>query len=226
MIMSFSTCRNNIGPPLQVRFTTSITLVDTQFINNRNMYPASYDYNVVSLEGLTTSINTVTTGGGLTLYSSTVSTNVLISNCTFINNQAGYNLPNTTRPVLFKQNGHGGALLIRLAGTQNSAVVIENCVFTLNSAELDGGAIYISLSENASANRIIISNNSFTNNTVMAASGGAVNLASYFISYNNFIMVNDCLFINNSGNSGESEVTGCTIVDYYYYYFAVLILIH
>ena len=95
-------------------------------------------------------------------------------------------------------------MIIKLVGTQNSTIAIENNVFISNCAELDGGAIYIALSDNASANTIIMSNNTFVNNRVLTASGGAVSVTSYFISYNNSIMVNSCTFTNNSGNSGNS----------------------
>ncbi|KAL5515916.1 hypothetical protein EMCRGX_G001161 [Ephydatia muelleri] len=197
----FDNCvfRGNIGPPLQVRFTSSLTLLNTQFINNHDLSPATYDDSEVTFKSL---YSTIITSGGLTFFTNTAPTNILISNCTFSYNEAGSNLPNSTRPVIFKSKGHGGGVIIKLVATRNCTIVIENNVFSSNGAELDGGAIYISLSDNASANTIVMSNNIFVNNTVQSASGGAVSVSSYFISYNNSIMVNGCTFTNNSGNSG------------------------
>ena len=96
-------------------------------------------------------------------------------------------------------------MIIRLAATSYSSVVIENSFFASNFAEVDGGGVYISLSQYASSNQLVMVNNTFLNNSVQNASGGAVSINSFLISYNNTVMVNSSLFMNNSGNAGERE---------------------
>ncbi len=127
---------------------------------------------------------------------------ILIQNCRFISNSANRNDPNNSRPVLLKQNGHGGAILIRLVATDNALVTISDCIFTNNTAQIDGGAIYIFLSSGASSNRFLLSNNAFTKNSVEQASGGAVSVNSFDFTFNNSILVEDCSFVGNDGNAG------------------------
>ena len=193
------TFRGNIGAPLEVRFTSSITLRNTLFVGNRNMYPAPYDQNETTVDQL---YQTIITGGGFTFFTRTIPATILISNCTFLDNQAGHNLANSTRPVLLKANGHGGGVILRLANTSNSSVVIENSRFDSNLAEVDGGGVYVSLSQGASYNRLVMINNTFVNNVVQNASGGAVSVNSFLISFNNTLMVINNLFVNNTANAG------------------------
>ena len=197
--------RGNIGAPLEVRFTSSITLRNTLFVGNRNMYPAPYDQNETTVDQL---YQTIITGGGFTFFTRTIPATILISNCTFLDNQAGHNLANSTRPVLLKANGHGGGVILRLANTSNSSVVIENSRFDSNLAEVDGGGVYVSLSQGASYNRLVMINNTFVNNVVQNASGGAVSVNSFLISFNNTLMVINNLFVNNTANAGEGGREG------------------
>ena len=112
------------------------------------------------------------------------------------------NDPNNTRPVLLKANGHGGAVLIRLAGVQDSTITIQDCQFVNNYAQVDGGAVYFSISENVRQNTISLISTDFINNEVEIASGGAVSINSFNISYDNTINVTDCRFERNLGNAG------------------------
>lgn len=146
--------------------------------------------------------DSITTAGGFTFFSRYRSVSITITHCTFINNSANRNDVNNTRPVLLKSNGHGGAVLIRLAGVENSKISISDSVFRNNLAEVDGAAIYMSLSEEINSNRIELMRNNFTSNIVEVASGGAVSINSFNISYNNTILVKDCDFKGNLGNAG------------------------
>ena len=127
---------------------------------------------------------------------------MLISNCSFTDNQASKNAPDDPRPVLLKQNGHGGAILIRLSGTVGSVITIVNSTFDRNSAEVDGGAVYISLSDNASLNTFTLNNNAFSNNEVVNASGGAVSVNSFNFTHNNTFLLTGCNFTANRGSAG------------------------
>lgn len=125
----------------------------------------------------------------------------MIENCKFQNNSAGRNSVNDTRPVLLKANGHGGAVLVRLAKVQDAAISISNSHFVDNFAEVDGGAVYFSFSENFSSSSVSITNCYFVNNTALESSGGAISLNSYRGSFNNSFVFQDSEFKHNMGNS-------------------------
>ena len=166
---------------------------------NDNQLVAEPDVNETSIEEL---YNTITTAGGFTFFSRGRPVRITIQNCSFIQNSANENDPNNTRPVLLKTNGHGGAILIRLADVQDSEISITDSTFVNNTAQVDGGALYISLSEDVSTNTILLANNNFTGNQVEQASGGAVSINSFSISFNNTIIVEHCNFTGNRGNAG------------------------
>ena len=185
---------------MQMQFSTGVELKNSVFVDNHNQAVAVADGNETTVEAL---LRTITTGGALALFSrDTEFIKITITNCTFRSNSGNRNDVNNSRPVLLKSNGHGGAVLIRFVNVQNSTVMIENCSFENNFAEVDGGAVFISLSENVSSSLIVFRNNSFINNTVETASGGAISLNSFSITFNNTINIEDCDFISNSGNAG------------------------
>ena len=126
----------------------------------------------------------------------------MIENCTFYNNSAGRNSINNTRPVLLKANGHGGTVLISLSKINAASISISDSTFSSNFAEVDGGAVYFSLSENFSSSSVLIRNCQFVNNTALVSSGGAISLNSYRGSFNNSFIVQDCEFERNKADSG------------------------
>ena len=168
------------------------------FIDNHNLLPAEPDTNSTNITEL---YRAIISGGGITYYSD-FTAELIIRNCTFDNNSANVNDVNNSRPVLLKTNGHGGAIIIRLAGSSNSKITITNTVFHNNRAQVDGGAIYFSFSEKATNNTVRLSNLDFSNNVVEEASGGAVSINSFSISYFTRIVVSDCNFTDNSANAG------------------------
>ena len=191
-------CRDNVGSPLQMRFSTNVLLENTTFQDNHNLYPATPDTNSTNITEL---YGAIITGGGITYYSNKTA-ELYITNCMFINNSANHNDENNTRPVLLKTNGHGGAIIVRLAGSHNSTIVISDTVFVNNVAQVDGGAIYFSFSEMATNNSVVLENINFMNNTVQEASGGAVSVNSFSISYSTKVDVTNCKFTNNTANAG------------------------
>ena len=190
---------NNSGSALQFRFCSGVQVINSRFIMNVNQRQAEPDVNETSIEDL---YNSITTGGGFTFFSRGQETDILIQNCSFIENAANRNDPNNSRPVLLKSNGHGGAILIRLAGVNDSQILITDCIFEDNTAQVDGAGIYVSLSESLSSNTIIFRNNHFHNNRVEMASGGAVSVNSFNFTYNNTVIVESCNFTGNHGNAG------------------------
>lgn len=180
--------------------TTGVQIKNSLFLNNDNQARAEPDVNETTIEEL---FRTITTGGALTFFSRNMDfVDVAITNCTFRSNSGNRNNVNNTRPVLLKANGHGGAVLIRLANVSNSTFEIEGCVFDDNSAEVDGGAVFISISQNVSSNQFTFVDNAFTNNRVEIASGGAVSINSFNITFDNNITIERCNFVNNTGNAG------------------------
>lgn len=155
--------------------------------------------NETSIEDL---YNIVQTSGGLTFFAGAHSIDVLIENCTFIGNKASKNEINDSRPVLLKQNGHGGAMLIRLSGTHNGSFVVRDSRFIDNSAEVDGGAIYLAYSDNADNNTFNISDTLFRDNSIVNAAGGAISINSFNFTFGNRISIMDCHFDGNYGSAG------------------------
>lgn len=182
-----------------ILFSTGIRLLGSTFLENRNLAEVVVDDENTTLSGLS---EVISTAGALTLLASDQPINAVIQNCTFSSNVANINPPNNARPVLLKANGHGGAVLMRFVGSCDSSVEISGCVFESNVAEVDGGGLYISLSEHASRNSITLRDTNFTSNAVMEASGGAISINSFNFTFNNSLLVERCHFTSNSGDSG------------------------
>ena len=93
-------------------------------------------------------------------------------------------------------------MLIRLAKIKNSVISISDSSFENNFAEVDGGAVYFSFSENFSSSSVSIQDCHFINNTALESSGGAISLNSYSGSFNNSFVFQDCEFKRNRADSG------------------------
>ena len=169
------------------------------FLENVNLNEAAVDTENTSITDI---YDVISTSGGVTIFARDRPTEILIQRCTFTSNVASKNAPNNTRPVLLKANGHGGAILIRLVGCYESSVTIEGSDFSGNMAEVDGGAVYLSMSEFSTRNNITFRDNSFTNNTADVASGGAVSINSFNFTFSNSMLVEGCNFTDNHGDSG------------------------
>lgn len=191
--------RNSSGSPLQIRFSTRISLLNCVFQDNQNLMRVQEDTSDTTLTDI---YDIITTSGGLTVFTRGVPIDITIRGCNFSSNTANINPVNNTRPVLLKANGHGGAILLRLAEANDSIVRIEDCLFEDNHAEVDGGAVYMSLSEYSHGNTIRLSNNVFIRNHVEEASGGAVSINSFNFSSNNAMLVEGCNFSASYGDSG------------------------
>ena len=192
--------RNNTGAVVQMQQSTGVEIKNSQFLNNDNQARVEPDVNETTIEEL---FRTITTGGAFTFFSRNMDfVDITVTNCMFHSNSGNRNDINNTRPVLLKANGHGGAVVIRLENVTNSTFRIEDCVFVNNSAEVDGGAVFISISQKVSSNQFVFRNNNFTNNRVETASGGAVSINSFNITFDNTVTIKDCNFVNNTGNAG------------------------
>lgn len=176
-----------------------MSLIRTNFINNRNEIIAPEDEETTTVSEL---FNSITTSGGFTYYNLNGSVSITIDHCQFIGNRANVNRASDTRPMLLKANGHGGAVVIRLAGIDSGVIRVTNSLFDSNEAEVNGGGIYFSLSDGFSSNYVHLYNNKFTNNIALQSSGGAISWIVFSYSFNNSLIVEDCRFMNNGGNAG------------------------
>ena len=199
MIFLFEFLRNNSGTSLQIRFTETIAITNSQFYNNTNNVSAATESNETTIEDL---YSRVQTSGGLTIFLGSQTADILINNCTFQHNRASRNPVNDTRPVLLNQNGHGGAILIRLSGTYNSTIDILNSNFYQNYAEVDGGGLYISYSDSSDSNTFRFRDLVFDSNLVDKAAGGAISINSFNFTFSNRFLIEDCQFVNNNGSAG------------------------
>lgn len=189
----------NTGSPLQFRNSTGIEIAECTFTENFN--EASVDPDTEDTT-LTDTYGDITTSGCVTVFVGDQPIDLVIRDSNFTSNNASRNPENNTRPVLLKSSGHGGALFIRLVGSAGSSIVINDCTFESNFAEVDGGAVYISLSEKSNNNNLTFTNNVFSNNNVEVASGGAISINSFNFTYSNTILIEHTMFISNNGSAG------------------------
>ena len=194
--------RNITGVGLELREGTNYVIRNCTFENNikHNISNESAFVNPDVIQESDLDIVTLS-GGGLSIYS--VSTlNALVEDCTFRLNSAGNQSVNPDRPPLFQLDGHGGAAFIRLTKLNGSSVVFRNTVFDTNSAQIDGGAVYLTISSGASNNSIVFDACTFRNNSVAETSGGAIAVVLYNSTLQNKFMVQDCVFEDNSAVGG------------------------
>ena len=128
-----------------------------------------------SVENLTF-VNGSATGGGSMSFNQRVGK---INNCIFHNNAA--------------TQYHGGAY----AATTASGMIVSNCLFYGNTAAQGGGAVYANETQGAARYYQLFVDCVFTNNTITAGNGGAVE-ASMKVELEN------CLFDNNRGPASGS----------------------
>ena len=189
-----------MGPPLQAQFVRSLYLLRTNFFHN--IEQADKNENNTQNTTIIDLLTSITTSGGLTFFSHGVNVELTIDSCVFVNNTAEVAPRELEEPGILTSDGHGGAMLIRLSRLNNSRIKIINSVFDGNKAGVDGGGIFFSLYDNFSSSEILIKNNTFKNNVAIDSTGGAISYNIYSLTFNNSMMVEDCTFINNSGNGG------------------------
>lgn len=160
-----------------------------------------------------------TIGGGLTLISTKEDKYTEISNCIFRDNQAGINESNCKdaeqRPQQYVPRGHGGGFLILFQTAVRHKVVIRDCNFSRNTANLTGGAISIQFYRGSANSDVSITSNSLSssNNTVeientifednSSEKGGAICINTFeAANYNEVILRRSVFHENNATISG------------------------
>ena len=161
--------------------------------NERNINKNFIDLNELNLLSIP--------GGALTVFSNTT-LNLVIENCTFSNNKANDRAIDDRRPPLWQLDGHGGAMFIRLNGTNESSMVLRNSTFESNIADIQGGAIYVSVSSQAANSKFVVENCTFTNNSAETRAGGALAIVLFDATLNNTFVIRDSTFRGNSAVGG------------------------
>ena len=179
-----------------------MVIESTWFIENidsrlrHSLNPIGDEINVESV------LSEVFLGGAVTFFAH-LQTEVYLTirDCHFVRNHGSRGLDGES-PVLLRTNGHGGGLLIQISNVSMSRIAIEDCTFWNNSAEVDGGGVYMSLSDESHDNEIVLQRLTFFNNSASEAGGGAISFNSFQISFNNSIEILDSTFESNNASAG------------------------
>jgi predicted outer membrane repeat protein len=195
--------RNIIGIALELREGTDYVIRNCTFEENLNNISSNQPsfanldfFQVMDLDNFLS-----LSSGGLNIYSM-ATVNALIEDSVFVHNTASNIGLHRDRPPLLQLDGHGGAVYVRLRNPNNSNIVFRNTVFDSNGAQIDGGAVYLSMSSGAGYNSIRFDNCSFYNNSVIDTSGGAISVVLFNASVGNEIAVQNCVFEGNSAHGG------------------------
>ncbi len=135
---------------------------------------------------------------------------VLIKNCTFVNNTAGVHQDNMEdakrRPNFYSPRGHGGAILVSFSGTSDHTILIEDSFIISNTAEFNGGGIFISMYNQAYTNRIVITGTVFEGN-ICKKVGGGISMNAFDGAEANRLIVASSDFTDNVAGTGGGAYT-------------------
>eukprot|EP00731_Ephydatia_muelleri_P010295 Em0005g881a len=147
--------------------------------------------------------------GGLSIgfnYDSVIGYNpqVLVSNCTFVNNSVQTRVTTATQVLqnrIFTGRGGGASIIINAADSVGA--VVEDCYFTQNGASTLGGGLY-TIPDGLSNHTIIVNRTKFVNNW---SDGGGGGLQQVYINPGSLsrllsVLTYNCDFIGNSATIG------------------------
>lgn len=182
--------------PVLIYNVKSVEVTRCQFRDNHNLFPADIN------DGIRAPSVGTKSSAGLCLFGTATKTNVVIKDCLFHNNTASHNHDDDMSQLRFKPHGRGSAILIQIIGAFNSSIDISKCTFSDNHAQVEGAAVYISLSKNSSLNHILIRGSIFTKNKSTLGAGGAIGLNSFQFTFSNRIYIENSVFSENMADSG------------------------
>ena len=174
---------DSLGIAVQFYYTPNVNIINSDFINNTlGMYNISggvyieFPYCFPGEKCNKTNIPT----------KYVTNSQYIISGCTFINNEARNVLDNPNRYIFPVQYyhvafGHGGGLSVFFKGNASDCtVIVEDCTFTNNTAELGGGA-YFDMQDSSNNNHVIMSGGNVFNGNTAADFGGGAYLSFIFV---------------------------------------------
>ncbi|WP_407414682.1 C1 family peptidase [Methanobrevibacter sp.] len=212
---------------------SNITIINSTFTNSKSKYSAAVfaQGNISISDSYFVNLYANTTAGAIGIRQPNI---IEINNCTFANDIAekngggvyidmgnNYKDFNThiTNSSFFNCSGDFGGALVQLEGN----LTIENSVFSNNTAEYDGGAVYVSYTNLNLDNNTFDSNNIINNKTY---NGGAIycdmsrvnatdliftdNDVNAVYAYNCLLNMINCEFENN-GESIHAVFSDCEL---------------
>ena len=194
--------RESTGTALQIRQSSNVVVETCWFVNNIDARIRHLPRDPSQEVDVSTLLEQVLLGGALTFFSrSRTTASLTIQDCVFEGNH-GSSINDEGSPVLLRESGHGGGVLVQISNVTDSLILIEDSTFSGNTADVDGGGVYVALSDGVNGNRIIFRKMTFLNNSASEASGGAISFNSFQISYNNTIEIVDSRFESNNASAG------------------------
>ena len=158
----------------------------------------------------------VTSTGGISIFNENYTQNVLVVDSHFDNNIARNNSKDDDNliPSQLKRFGHGGGLSVRLVNSNNGSVCVMNSTFTNNIAEVEGGAITITIAD-SNCNNITLSDLTLNRNRcfIDKCTGGAVNIDLFAPAQQNKIIIVGCEFSYNSAAPGSGGAVSIAASD-------------
>ena len=195
------TCRNITSTAIEFRESNDLVVRNCLFeanINNATTNEHHINKDFIDLNDLNVLFDS---GGAVNLYSNST-LNLVIENCTFSDNKASDRAIDDRRPPLLQLDGHGGAMFIRLNGTNESSVLLRKSTFESNVAKIQGGAVYVSVSSQTVNSNFVVEDCTFTNNSAETRAGGALAIVLFNATLNNKFMIRGSTFRGNSAVGG------------------------
>ena len=195
------TCRNTTATAIEFRESHNLVVRNCLFeanINNSTTNERHINKEFIDLNDLNVLFDS---GGAVNVYSNST-LNLVIENCTFSDSKASDVAIDDRRPPRLQLDGHGGAVFIRLNGTNESSVLFINSSFESNIAKIQGGAIYVSVSSQAANSKFIVEDCTFTNNSAETRAGGALAIVLFSATLNSTFVIRDSTFRGNSAVGG------------------------
>ena len=135
---------------------------------------------------------------------------VLVKNCTFFNNSASINAKDVNdsydRPNFYIPRGHGGAIVVSFNKTENHAVLIEDTIVINNTAQYNGGGLFVSFYKNSYSNRVVLRRSRVQGNRCTNV-GGGISMNTFEMANFNHLIVEDSNFTDNIAQAGGGACT-------------------
>ena len=197
----FISFRNNSGGALTLYRNRDVLVEKCLFMDNIGLHAnAHHGLFLASIPGPPQYLllEAQTAGGLAIIIDSTANATATVQDCQFYRNRASVNEldKDDPRPHAYVVSGSGGALIFRLLGTENARIVVENCIFSNNSAKYSGGGIYVPILSQSRNNSALINNCSFDSNRANEY-GGGIYVDVFSVQENNSVVVNNSFFRND-----------------------------
>ena len=153
--------------PVAVYNCDTVEVVGSEFLNN-------------TAHGTLVDLPFRTNAGGIAYTSverpQSVRSSLVITDCVFKNNSAHQSVAESRDPTQSRVRsiftGRGGGVGAAFGLAENVDILVENCSFTGNAADVFGGGLYINTISGATHNHYTINNCTFVENVASLGGGG------------------------------------------------------